>query len=271
MSIQGTSSTSFWQQDQNYWQQTQSQAQSSSAENSLISDLATLQTNLSNGMAQIATAAAQTRVNNQIAADEKALAAASGSSSTSSSSSTPTGPAPATAIGKVPLSATAPLSTLGIPPNSAITVSDGTNTTKYTTTGTDNVTDLIGAINANVAGNAYVTAALNSSGKLVITGKNQKESITIGGTFASDIGFGAGNQNFSPTAGSPSSSSSSTSSGSSTASSSSATGSSSKSASVPLSAARAAGVAALLAANTNSGTSLLSASGVAGSLVNMLA
>jgi hypothetical protein len=265
MSIQGTSSTSFWQQDQNYWQQTQSQNQSSSAENSLISNLASLQTNLSNGMAQIATKAAQTRVNNQIAADEKELAAASGSSSTSSSS-TPTGPAPATAVGKVPLSATAPLSTLGIPPNSAITVSDGTNTTKYTTTGTDNVTDLIGAINANVFGNAYVTAALNSSGKLVITGKNQKESISIGGTFASDIGFGAGNQQFSPTVGSSSPSSSSSSSGSSTA-----TGGSSKSTSTTLSPARAAGVAALLAAKTSSGASLLSASGAAGSLVNMLA
>ncbi len=157
----------------------------------------------------------------------------------------------------------------GIPPNSAITVSDGTNTTEYTTTGTDNVTDLIGAINANVAGNAYVTAALNSSGKLVITGKNQKESITIGGTFASDIGFGIGNQSFSPTAGS---STASTSSSSSTGSSSTATGSSSTSSSrTTLSPARAAGVAALLAAKTSSEASLLSASGVAGSLVNMLA
>jgi hypothetical protein len=263
MSIQGSSSISFWQQDQNYWQQTQSQAQSSTAENSLISDLASLQTNLSSGLSKIATDAAQTRVNNQIAADEKALAAASGSNSTSSSSSTPTGPAPATAVGKVPLSASTPLSTLGIPPNAVITVSDGTNTTQYTSTGTDNVTDLIGAINANVAGNAYATASLNSSGKLVITGKDQTESISIGGTFASDIGFGTGNQNFSPTAGSPSSSS--------TASSSNATSSSSKSSSTTLSPARAAGVAALLAAKTNSGTSLLSASGVAGSLVNMLA
>jgi len=264
MSIQGISNTSFWQDDQNYWQQTQSQTQSSAAETSLITNLATLQTNLSSGMAQIATKAAQTRVNNQIAADEKALAAASGSSSTSSSASTPKGPAPATAVGKIPLSATAPLSTLGIPPNSVITVSDGTNTTQYTTTGTDNVTDLVGAINANIAGNAYVTASLNSTGKLVITGKNQKESINIGGTFASAIGFGSGNQNFSPTAGSPSSSSS--------ASSSNATSSSStSSSSTTLSPARAAGVAALLAAKSSSGTSLLSASGVAGSLVNMLA
>lgn len=270
-STSGISSTSFWQQDQNYWQQSQSQAQASAAETSLISAMGSIQTNLSKGLSSIANKEAITRVNNQIAADEKALAAASGSST--SSSSTPSGPAPATGTGTVPLSAITPLSTLGIPPNGTITVSDGTNTTKYSSTGTDTVTDLIGAINANLAGNAYVTASLNSSGKLVITGKNEKESVIVGGTFASDVGFGRGNQNFAPTAGSPNSSTPSSSSSSTTSSSSKATSKSSTSSNSTATrdAASAAGLAALAAAKTNSGASLLNDFGVAGSLVNMLA
>ncbi|HYA04414.1 MAG TPA: hypothetical protein VEF90_00860, partial [Xanthobacteraceae bacterium] len=186
-------SLSFWQQDYNYWRSdsfySQDQNyladqraldQQQSDETALFTamgDSVTLQTT---GLAQIATQEAQDRVNNQIAADEKRLSALSGSGSTSSST-TPSGPAPATATGTVPLTTSTTLASLRIPPGGVITVSDGTNTTTYTSTGTDTVADLIGAINANVAGNAYVTASLNGNGDLVITGKNLKESVTVGG------------------------------------------------------------------------------------------
>ena len=52
----------------------------------------------------------------------------------------------------MPLSANTALLTLGIPKNGTITVSDGTNTTTFASTGTDTVGDLINAINnPNVA------------------------------------------------------------------------------------------------------------------------
>ena len=185
MSIGGIGGSSFWQQDQSYWNQSQSfytqdqnylqnqQAisQQESADSSLFSAMGTAQTLETTGLAQIATQEAQTRVNNQIAADEKQLSALSGSTS---SSTTPSGPAPATGTGTVPLTTSTTLASLRIPPGGAITVSDGTNTTTYQSTGTDTVGDLITAINANVAGNAYVTATLNAKGNLVIAGKDMR-------------------------------------------------------------------------------------------------
>jgi hypothetical protein len=262
------SSVSLWQQDQNFWQQGRAQDQVLAAQSALISNMGAAITNRESGLSSIANQAALSRVNNQIAADEKALQAASASGSGSSGSSAPKGPAPATAIGTTPLTTSTPLSTLGIPPNGTITVSDGTNTTTYSSTGTDTIASLIGAINANVAGNAYVTASLNGKGNLVITGKNQKESVIVGGTFASDVGFRPGNQTFQPTAGSPSSSSSSASSATSGASASTgATTSSSTGISTKTSKA--------LQAVTNAETvttaaSLLAQSGVSGNLVDML-
>lgn len=260
-------SQSFGQQDQNYWNQQVAQSQASTADDALITAMGSVVTNKTTGLASIANQEALTRVNNQIAADEKALEAASG---TSSGSTTPSGPAPATATGKVPLTTSTTLASLRIPPNGTITVSDGTNTTEYSSTGTDTVADLIGAINANVAGNAYVSASLNSHGNLVITGKDQTESVTVGGTFASDVGFGPGHQTFQPTAGSPSSSSSSTASSSSatsssTGSSSSASSSTSKSASKSTTA-----VSSIASENASDAASFLSASGASGSLVDML-
>jgi hypothetical protein len=262
------SSVSLWQQDQNFWQQGRAQDQVLAAQSALISNMGAAITNRESGLSSIANQAALSRVNNQIAADEKALQTASASGSGSSGSSAPKGPAPATAIGTTPLTTSTPLSTLGIPPNGTITVSDGTNTTTYSSTGTDTIASLIGAINANVAGNAYVTASLNGKGNLVITGKNQKESVIVGGTFASDVGFRPGNQTFQPTAGSPSSSSSSASSATSGASASTgATTSSSTGISTKTSKA--------LQAVTNAETvttaaSLLAQSGVSGNLVDML-
>jgi hypothetical protein len=261
-------SVSLWQQDQNFWQQGRAQDQVLAAQSALISNMGAAITNRESGLSSIANQAALSRVNNQIAADEKALQTASASGSGSSGSSAPKGPAPATAIGTTPLTTSTPLSTLGIPPNGTITVSDGTNTTTYSSTGTDTIASLIGAINANVAGNAYVTASLNGKGNLVITGKNQKESVIVGGTFASDVGFRPGNQTFQPTAGSPSSSSSSASSATSgTSASTGATTSSSTGISTKTSKA--------LQAVTNAETvttaaSLLAQSGVSGNLVDML-
>jgi flagellar hook protein FlgE len=96
----------------------------------------------------------------------------------------------------VDVSSTTTLASLGITSGETITVDDGTNTTTYTSTGSDTVGDLITAING---GSAAVTASINSSGDLVLTGNNDLASITVGGTAASDIGFGAGENSFNPT------------------------------------------------------------------------
>lgn len=260
MSIGGIgSSTSFWQQDQNYWSQQQSEAQSTAAENDLVSVMSSAQTTKETGLSKIANQEALSRVNNEIAADEKLLSSSSGSTSSGSSGSSTSSSPYATGTGTVPLSMSTPLSTLGIPPNGTVAVSDGTNTTTYTSTGTDTIADLIGAINANAPGNAYVSASLNGSGKLVITAKNTTETITVSGTFASDVGFGNGNTTFKPA---PKSSTTSSSSTNSSASSTSNSGSTAKST---------AGVVSAASLNTISAESVLSQSGVTGSLVDMLA
>jgi flagellar hook protein FlgE len=94
------------------------------------------------------------------------------------------------------LSATTTLASLGIGSGQTITVNDGTNATSYTSTGSDTVGDLLTAING---GSAAVGATINGSGNLVLTGGNYQSSITVGGTAASNIGFGAGENSFSPT------------------------------------------------------------------------
>ena len=71
--------------------------------------------------------------------------------------------------------------------------------TTYTSTGTDTVGDLLKAINTNSFGSAQVTAALNSHGNLVLTSKNTTDVILVGGLYASNIGFGVGNKTFKPT------------------------------------------------------------------------
>jgi trimeric autotransporter adhesin len=272
-SIGSIGSLSFFQQDQNFWTQAQAESQASAADDSLISAMGAAESNKVTGLAQIANQTALTRVNKQIAADEQALQAASGTGSTN----TPTGPAPATATGTVPLTTSTPLSSLGIPPNGVITVSDGKNTTVYSSTGTDTVADLIGAINTNIAGNAYVTASLNGHGKLVVTGKDQTESVTVAGTFAPDVGFRPGNQTFQPTAGSSGSSanssttSSSTAKAGSTASSSATNSSTGSSTSTSTGATKStAAVPSLASENQSTAASLLGDFGV-GTLVDMLA
>jgi len=262
MSISSIGGLSFWQQDQNYWTQQQANAESTQAESTLVSTISSAFTSEESGLSSIANQEALTRVNNQIAADQKALSGSSGSATPSASSSS-SGPGPATATGTVPLTSSTPLSTLGIPPNGTITVTAGTNTTTYSSTGTDTVADLIGAINANMPGNAYVSASLNAKGNLVITGKNDTESVKVSGTFAPDVGFGVKNQTFNPTAGSTASSTSTP--ASTTAS------SSTSSSPANTTTTKAPTIVSQTQLGTISAASVLSQSGVAGSLIDMLA
>ena len=207
MGIGSIGSVSFWQQDQNNWNQAQVQAQTSAASDALITAMGNLMTNKVAGLASIANQEALDRVNAQLTAGLQSALQASQSASSPNASTTG---APAIGTGTVPLSPTTSLLTLGIPPNGTITVSDGTNETLYASTGSDTVSDLINAINnQNIATNAQVTASLNERGQLVLTGNNKAVPISVGGLFASDVGFGDKNDSFQPTAPTPSSSSSS--------------------------------------------------------------
>lgn len=75
------------------------------------------------------------------------------------------------------------------------TVGDGTNTTSFTATATSTVADLLNAVNN---GSASVQATL-SGGQIVLTGTSATANITVGGTGAASVGFGATNDNFPPT------------------------------------------------------------------------
>lgn len=94
------------------------------------------------------------------------------------------------------LSGATTLASLGVTTGQTITVTDGTNTTTFTATSSSTVSDLMTAING---GSATVTASLNASNELVLTGNNYNTAITVGGTAASDVGFGAGHNTFSQT------------------------------------------------------------------------
>lgn len=260
------SSTSFWQQDQSYWQNAQSNSNTIAATDSIINAISSAETSQAKGLASIANQTALNRTNSQLTADiENLLNGTTGSSSSGSSTSSPSSSgksaAPATATGTASLSTSTPLSLLGVLAGGTITVGAGPNTTSYTSTGTDTVGDLMNAINANDYGNAAVTASLNTHGNLVITAKNDTTSIFIGGLYASNVGFGVGNQTFTPTAGrsSSSSSTSNSSTASSTTSTSSSTAKTSKS------------YTTVASEMSSSAASLLSDSGVGGSLVDMLA
>jgi hypothetical protein len=276
------SSQSFWQQDQAYWSQAQSEAQSSSLSNALITAMGSVVANQAKGLASIATGEAATRVHAQLVAALQSAIQASQAGSSSSTSNTPAAGAPATGTGTVPLSSATSLLTLGIPKNGTITVSDGTNTTTFASTGSDTVGDLINAINnPNIAANAQVTASLNSSGNLVLTGKNLTDSISVGGLFASTVGFGAQNSSFQPTAPTPTTASSSSSTGSSASSSSSSTAGSSTSSANSSSGSSAAGStsspsavlynSAVALQTGGTAETLLASSGSFGALVNLLA
>jgi hypothetical protein len=276
------SSPSFFQQDQNYWSEAQAQSQASSADDSLIDVMGQAETNLAKGLAGIANSTALKRVNSEITSlVEQALnpsgsstsSSSSGSSgSSTSSSSTASSPAaPATGVGTTPVTMSTSLSTLGILPGGTITVGTGANTTTYTSTGTDTIADLIGTINVDLPTNANVTASLNAKGQLVITSRDDTSAIFVGGSGndAAAIGFAVGNSTFLPKSASTSPTSS-VSSNSSAGSSSS--GTSSSSASTSSSAAKTSKSYATITSETaSSAASILSANGVSGNLVDMLA
>jgi hypothetical protein len=274
-------SQSFYQQDQNYWNQAQAQSQASSADAALINVMGTAETNEAKGLASIANQTALKRVNSEISAlVQQALSGSSSASSSSSPSSSSTSaspstaaasssPTPATGIGTIPLTQGTTLASLGIPPGGKITVSDGTNTTTYTSTGSDTISDLIGAINSNAPGNAYATASLNQAGHLVITANNATESLTVSGTFAPDVGFGVTNQTFepkSPPAATASSASTTSAATANTATASASSNGTSSKKNNPLPS-----YVALSEQGVSTASSILTADGVSGSLVDLLA
>ena len=197
------SSTSFWQQDQNFWQNAQQNDNSIAATTSVINAMASAETSLGKGLAGIANSTALNRTNSDLmAAIQNVLngnAGKTSSSTSTSSAATTTVPVAATGTGTAALSTSTPLSLLGVLAGGKISVTAGTHTTTYTSTGTDTVGDLLKAINTNSFGSAQVTAALNSHGNLVLTSKNTTDVILVGGLYASNIGFGVGNETFKPT------------------------------------------------------------------------
>ncbi|HEX4408532.1 MAG TPA: hypothetical protein VH206_07160 [Xanthobacteraceae bacterium] len=196
----GSGSNSFWQDDQTYWSNVQTQNQAQTASTSLITAMGTAMTNKAKGLASISNQVALSRVNAQLtAALQSAIQSTQAASSSNSTASTKG--SPATGTGTVPLTKNTSLLTLGIVQNGTITVTAGNNTTTYASTGTDTVGDLINAIsNPNIAKDAQVTATLDSSGHLVITSKNTTDSVSIGGLYASNVGFGPKNDSFTPVA-----------------------------------------------------------------------
>jgi hypothetical protein len=285
-------SLSFWQQNAIYWNRAQTESQSLARNSALITIMGNAITAQAQGMASIANQTALNRVNTQLtAAIQSALKGSTASStapstsasnsSSSANSSTSSGKAPvpgapASGTGTAPVSTSTALFTLGILAKGQITVSDGTNMTTYTSTGTDTVGDLINAINANVFGHANVAAGLNGKGQLVLTAKDNTATIMVGGAFAPNIGFGGSNDKFLPTAPAPSaaSPSSSSSSSSNAAAGSAGTHSAAGSPKHSGSTATSSGVSANSAfALQTGGTAalLLASSGGAGSLVNLLA
>jgi hypothetical protein len=287
-------SVSFWQQDQNYWSSAQQNSQTQAESATVISQMFGASTTLATGLASIANQTALSRVNTALtAAVQSALNASTSTTSSASTASTAspstsasatpavTFPAPATGTGTVPLTSGTSLLGLGFLTRGNFTVSDGTYTTTYQSTGSDTVGDLVNAINANAPGDAQVTAWLNGSGDLVITSKNLTDTVTVSGDYASALGFGSSNDTFTPTAPSPppgstsaTSGSSSTSSTSSTSTGSSSSGSSSGASSTGGSATPSSGIPINSAyALQTGGTAelLLSSNGSSGSLVNLLA
>jgi hypothetical protein len=283
-------SVSFWQQDQNFWAKAQSDSGQQATNSAFINNMFGASTTLSNGLSSIANQTALSRTNTALtAAIQSALqqqngstssdSTASSSAASTSSVSTPplvTPPAPATGTGTVPLTGGTMLSGLDFNTSGTFTVNDGLNTTTYTVAQGASVGDLINAVNSNAAGNAAAFAYLNTSGNMVVTGTNTTSTITIGGNYASALGFGASNNVFAPTAGSTgaigTSGSSSTSSSSTSGSSS--TGSNSTSSSSTGTAAKPSGIPANSALALQSGGTaeiLLASNGLSGNILNMLA
>lgn len=279
-------SISFWQQDANFWNRSQVETQSLAQSDALITVMGNAITAEAQGLASIANQTALNRVNSQLTAAIQSAVHGTAASSTSSSSSSSSGSstasgkapvpgAPASGTGTAPLSTSTSLFTLGILAKGQISVSDGTKTTFYKSTGTDTVGDLINAINANVFGNANVAAGLNDKGQLVLTAKTNTATIIVGGAYAPNIGFGGGNNTFLPTApashaASATGSSSNAAAGAAAAGTHSTAGSSKLSGSTPASSGIPSNSAFALQTGGTAAL-LLASNGGAGSLVNLLA
>lgn len=243
------STTSFWQQD-------------IAAADAVNNAMSAAEANLGKGLASIANSTALHRVNTQLSQEiQNVLSGNTGqplSSTTASTTSTRTIPVAAIGSGTAALSTNTSLSLLGVLAGGKISVTAGMHTTMYTSTGTDTVGDLIKAINTNSFGSAQVTAALNSHGNLVLTSKNTTDVILVGGLYASNVGFGVGNQTLKPTKKTAPAASTPTPAATTSATTSSNT-KTAKSYATPTT------------EMASSAASLLAGSGVAGSLVNMLA
>ena len=208
-------SSSFWQQDQNYWSSAQKNSQAQTLSSTVIDQMFGASSTLTTGLASIANQTALNRVNTALtaavqgalnpasasstASSSTSSSAASASSSSASKAAAPVVAAPATGTGTVPLTSGTPLLGLGFLTRGNFTVSDGTFTTTYQSTGTDTVGDLISAINSGAPGNALVHAWLNGSGNLVITSQNKNDTVTVSGDYAAALGFGSTNATFAPT------------------------------------------------------------------------
>ena len=283
-------SVSFWQQDQNFWAKSQQVTQAQTLSSTVIDQMFGATSTLSTGLASIANQTALNRVNTALtaavqgalnptsasstASSSTSSSAAASSSSSASKAAAPVVSAPATGTGTVPLTSGTPLLGLGFLTRGDFTVSDGTFTTTYQSTGTDTVGDLVSAVNSGAPGNAQVRAWLNGSGDLVITSLNKLDTVTVGGDYAAALGFGSANATFAPVTPPPVSHpviSSSTSAGGSTASSSSSSSAKGGSSSTAAATSGIANNSALALQTGSTAELLLASSGSAGSLVNILA
>jgi hypothetical protein len=205
------SSLSFWQQNQNYWVRASRRSQSLASSAALMSVMSDAITNQARGMAAIANQTALDRTNTALsAALQSALQGPNAGKSSSSSAASGSAPAsaspgdtaaisgPATGTGKVPLTSSTSLQTFHIIKGGTFSVSDGIGATVYTSNGHDTVGDVINAINSASPGHAQAFAWIDDSGKLKIAATDTSHTITIGGTAAAALGFGAGNNSFQP-------------------------------------------------------------------------
>jgi flagellar hook protein FlgE len=109
----------------------------------------------------------------------------------------PDAPALGTGTVTVPSGVNTTLASLGMTAGQTISVFDGTHTDTYTmpNTGTPKISDVIAALGVTAA----VTATVNGNNQLVLTGTNDLDPITVGGTGAAAVGFGTGANSFQPT------------------------------------------------------------------------
>ena len=283
-------SGSFWQQDQNFWARSQQVTQAQTLSSTVIDQMFGASSTLTTGLASIANQTALDRVNTALSAavqgalnpgstsstasssTSSTASSASSASSSSGAAAAPVVAAPAKGTGTVPLTNGTSLLGLGFLTRGNFTVSDGTFTTTYQSTGTDTVGDLIGAINSGAPGNAQVRAWLNGSGDLVITSLNKFNTVSVSGDYAAALGFGSTNATFAPVTPPPVSHpvvSSSTSASGSGSSSSGTSGSASQGATTAASSF--ANNSALALQTGGTAELLLASSGLAGSIVNILA